>query len=86
MITKTPNEIFCNLAIAVADALECSETPTSLKDALNEVGSSLIDQFSGEKIAPQLRALASIAQSEDGIASPAVKAFAVASPGAKSGA
>jgi len=50
--------VLINLALAVADALEDPTTPASLMDALRELATSLVDELSGEKLAPQLRALA----------------------------
>jgi hypothetical protein len=47
MNTKTPNQIFVALALAVADALECPECPEPLRDTLLE----MVDPLS-EHIAP----------------------------------
>jgi hypothetical protein len=52
--TKRP---LTRLALAVADALEDSSTPTSLMDGLREVASLLIDELSGGNSAFELRAL-----------------------------
>lgn len=82
MNKQSPNEIFCNLAVAVASALECEETAASLRDPLNEIASALIDQLSGGNTALELRALAGLAKSGDGMARPNAKAFAVAHSGA----
>jgi hypothetical protein len=50
--------VFINLALAIANALECPETPASLRDPLNEIAAQLIDHLSGGNAALELRALA----------------------------
>jgi hypothetical protein len=78
--------ILINLALAVADALENPATPESLKEALSEVGSGLIDILGTGDIAPHLRALASLAQSGDGRTRPEAKSTPTGRFSAKNGA
>jgi len=55
--------VFINLALAIADTLECPECPKDLRDALNDsVVNELIDLFSPSNPV-MLRALASITTS-----------------------
>jgi hypothetical protein len=82
-MTKTPNEIFINLANSIADALECPETPASLRDPLNEIAAQLIDHLSGGNAALELRALAGLAQSGHITTRPEAETPVVANPGAK---
>jgi hypothetical protein len=61
-----PQQVFIDLALAVAAALECPECPESLRDALNDsIVNELIDLLSADNIA-LLRALAGQAQLGDG--------------------
>jgi hypothetical protein len=69
MNKQTPedfNDLAADLALCVADILDHPACPESLRDALNEAASALIDQLSGGNIALELRALASAAIAKDG--------------------
>jgi hypothetical protein len=57
--------IFIDLALATANVLESSDCPERLRDALGDVASQLIEKLS-PTIAFELRAVASLAESEDG--------------------
>jgi hypothetical protein len=90
-LSKTSDEIFRDLAIAVADALECKETPAPLADALLEIMYPLESALTGDATAYQtcaatLRSLAAMAENGDGRTRPEVETLAVANPERKTAA
>jgi hypothetical protein len=83
-----PQQVFIDLALAVANALECPECPRDLADALLETLTPLEDLLSESVTAYQtcaatLRGLAAMAESGHIETRPEPKAFAAASPDAK---
>ena len=78
-----PQQVFIDLALAVANALECPECPRGLADALNDsVVNELIDLLSANNII-LLRALAHQAKSGDGRARPEAETLTAAKSHAK---